>query len=305
MTEPYKKANPGDPIYAQDWNLIQVSARNEIDALRLDIITAQGNLAALGDRLVELTNKFSNLLVPNAPQQWVDGAKIGDKTIGGSKLVDKSIDASKLADKAINGTKIDPAAAISAQNMNLSTQLSMSGKEAIVGSFNGDETWLRLNQAGHFSNGVHTPGLFCPYQLNVGGVSGHGKPGHGNLWANSAGLAGNLAVGRLASDHKFHVYTRGAPEPGEVGLLEASSNNAYLRIMTSDGFDNRVELCCRPGGRLALWVAGSGDVFNINRDGVVYIEVGPNQLLFEPRLGKVSLIRRSDRKEIWAAPTVP
>lgn len=48
-----------------------------------------------------------------------------------------------------------------------------------------DGTWLRLNQNLDFGKpifGVHTPGLFAPNSLNVGGVSSWGDPGAGNVW---------------------------------------------------------------------------------------------------------------------------
>jgi hypothetical protein len=58
----------------------------------------------------------------------------------------------------------------------------------------GNDTWLRLNQDSAFTAGVHTPGLFAPGSLNVGGVGGWGNPGGGNVWiAGSVRLQGSLA----------------------------------------------------------------------------------------------------------------
>lgn len=113
MTVPYKQANPGEPIYAEDWNEIQVSARSDIDALRAsvarDIATAQAKLTVLTEQLAALTTKFANLIVPSAPnvtQPLIDGAKVSDKTISGAKLADKSIDGSKIADGSLDGSKL-------------------------------------------------------------------------------------------------------------------------------------------------------------------------------------------------------
>ena len=58
----------------------------------------------------------------------------------------------------------------------------MQGKETL----NSTDGWLRLNQAGHYSAGVHTPGNLAPGALNVGGANGWGNPGGGNLWVAGA-----------------------------------------------------------------------------------------------------------------------
>jgi hypothetical protein len=61
-----------------------------------------------------------------------------------------------------------------------------------------DGKWLRLNQNLDFSKpifGVHTPGLFAPNSLNVGGVSGWDDPGPGNVWVKgNTTLHGQLSV---------------------------------------------------------------------------------------------------------------
>jgi hypothetical protein len=64
--------------------------------------------------------------------------------------------------------------------------ISIRGKHAL----RGNDTWLRLNQDGAFGAGVHTPGVFAPGSLNVGGVGGWGNPGGGNVWV--AGRVGTL-----------------------------------------------------------------------------------------------------------------
>jgi len=78
--------------------------------------------------------------------------------------------------------------------------------------------------------------------------------------------SGCLGIGLTTPTHKFHVKADSA-----VGLFESSSDQAYLRLWAAAGPDYRVELCCRPAGRLALWTAGAGDVLNITRDGNVGI----------------------------------
>jgi hypothetical protein len=83
------------------------------------------------------------------------------------------------------------------------------------------------------------------------------------LYWNSAG---NVGVGTASPTHKFHVVAADA-----VGLLESTGTQAYLRLSTSEGLDNRVEITNRSGGRLSLWTAGAGDIFNITRAGNVGI----------------------------------
>ncbi|HSI41610.1 MAG TPA: hypothetical protein VLA00_13785 [Xanthobacteraceae bacterium] len=69
--------------------------------------------------------------------------------------------------------------------------VSIRGKHALRGS----DTWLRLNQDSAFPNGVHTPGLFAPTSLNVGGRGGWANPGTNNAW-----IVGDLLVmGRIGA----------------------------------------------------------------------------------------------------------
>jgi hypothetical protein len=77
---------------------------------------------------------------------------------------------------------------------------------------------------------------------------------------------GNLGIGTPAPNHRFHVVAADA-----VGLFESSGAQAYLRLSTNEGINNRVEITNRPGGRLSLWTAGGGDVFNITKGGNVGI----------------------------------
>lgn len=66
-----------------------------------------------------------------------------------------------------------------------SGDIQLNGKHA----FRTTDSWLRLNQDLVFSSGVHTPGLFAPMSLNVGGASGWASPGNGN-----AVITGNIGT---------------------------------------------------------------------------------------------------------------
>ncbi len=88
-------------------------------------------------------------------------------------------------------------------------------------------------------------------------------------------LSGNVGIGTNNPSHKFHVIAQEA-----VGLFESSANLAYLRLMTNEGMNNRVEFKNLPGGSLGLWTAGGGDVLNITRAGNVGIgTLTPSQKL--------------------------
>ena len=82
----------------------------------------------------------------------------------------------------------------------------------------------------------------------------------------SIAQGGNVGIGTTTPSHRFHVVAADA-----VGLFESTGNQAYLRLSTNEGLNNRVEITNRPGGRLSLWTASAGDVFNITRDGSVGI----------------------------------
>lgn len=77
--------------------------------------------------------------------------------------------------------------------------LEIRGKHAL----RGDDPWLRLNQDKQFTAGTHTPGLFAPQSLNVGGMNGWGNPGDNNAW-----IVGNLSVG-TAQLNKARVQIEG------------------------------------------------------------------------------------------------
>jgi hypothetical protein len=91
-----------------------------------------------------------------------------------------------------------------------------------------------------------------------------------SLWAGgnrslTVDTNGNLGIGTINPTHRFHVLA-----PDAVGLFESTGTQAYLRLTTREGLDNRVEITNRPGGRLSLWTP-AGDVFNITKAGLVGI----------------------------------
>jgi hypothetical protein len=73
---------------------------------------------------------------------------------------------------------------------NSNGDMAIHGKHA----FRGNDGWLRLNQDGAFPHGTHTPRLFAPMSLNVGGaIRWEHDPGAGNIIY--AGRLSKLDVG--------------------------------------------------------------------------------------------------------------
>ena len=174
----------------------------------------------------------------------------------------------------------DHIALIASGNVGIGTstpanKLDVIGDIAIQGkhAFRGSDTWLRLNQDFRFTSGVHTPGLFAPVSLNVGGASGWGNPGSGNAW-----ITGTVGVGTTAPQRKLHVHSDDWAGGAEIHASGATAGLSFTdrevgRQWDSGGAGERWVLYS--AARTArLWTSGNGDRLTVGSDGTVTV-VGP------------------------------
>lgn len=115
--------------------------------------------------------------------------------------------------------------------------LHMAGREALQST----DDWLRLNQAGQYPAGVHTPGNLAPGALNVGGANGWGNPGHGNLW--------------VAGASTFH------------GAVDLRACRLCLYYADTGGSSGHRTMCVRLGPN--EWSGWMGFVGDVNEDDIL------------------------------------
>src|SRR5438045_9509872 len=100
----------------------------------------------------------------------------------GSSSWQRVIGADGAGNVAVGALTVDVA-------LGVNGDVQLSGKHA----FRANDSWLRLNQDGAFTSGTHTPHLFAPMSLNVGGaIAWDHDPGAGAaIFAGNIGVANN------------------------------------------------------------------------------------------------------------------
>jgi hypothetical protein len=144
-------------------------------------------------------------------------------------------------------------------------RLEVAGGNGDVGATEGD---FKVGDGTYrFKVGVATTGT------NAGDVRVRAVGGTGRLMLG-AGTTDAISItqdavgfGTTAPTHPYH-FKAGL---NNIVAFESTGPETYLRLVTKEGLDNRVEFCNRPGGLAAIFVMGAGDALRVARDGSVTI----------------------------------
>jgi hypothetical protein len=149
-------------------------------------------------------------------------------------------------------------------NQGYNTGLAVAGDVWIAGknALRGSDSWLRLNQDGAFPSGVHTPGVFAPGSLNVGGRGGYGNPGGGNAWFTGSltidggvTLAGSLSVGGEAFFRANRTNISGFDGGARLGYhwVRTNGDDNEMWFAYAQAWPNRTDIPRRVEVAVPLW----------------------------------------------------
>ncbi len=145
-------------------------------------------------------------------------------------------------------------------------RIGSSGEELKIG-YVGHSNWAGIAHASSATTGKYALMQSSIGTTLVNAASGrniHFREANNDRMVLRSG--GNVGIGTTTPSHKLEV--KGGDN---VALFESTGTSAYIRLHSSEGFNNRVEFCNRSGGRAAIWVATAGDAFNVLKNGRVGI----------------------------------
>jgi hypothetical protein len=158
-------------------------------------------------------------------------------------------------------SKLEVAGDLALRQMTSGAARAMAPGETLIWN---DGTWLRLNQNLDFTKpilGVHTPGVFAPMSLNVGGAGNWGDPGGGNVW-----VTGNIGVGTTSLTGRLALSGNSAAQ----GTLTLFSPNAdFVYDGGSDGlfvFQNTGTTTAFLGGNVGMGTTTPTSTLHVEGD---------------------------------------
>ena len=159
--------------------------------------------------------------------------------------------------------------------LDVSGDVALNGKHAL----RANDSWLRLNQDGAFTSGVHTPGVFAPMSLNVGGASNWGNPGSGNVW-----ITGAIGAGTTAPARRLHVHSDTWSAGAEIHASGATAGFSFTDREANRQWDNGGPgerwVLYSTGRNANLWTSGNGDLLTVTPDGDLHMRNG--RILYNP-----------------------
>jgi hypothetical protein len=173
----------------------------------------------------------------------------------------------------------------------LSSPLEINGDITIAARTHGDDRrlpsgatliwndghWLRLNQNLNWTKpifGVHTPGVFAPGSLNVGGLGDWGDPGDGNAW-----IRGNVGIGTTTPSVSLHIGPEVSGGQAQI-QLDNKQSGQWGQI---NRWTNRLEILASDQICMAIGSIGSNKLTIANDGGVAIsggLTVGGNLRMF-------------------------
>src|SRR5919199_638257 len=246
----------GAPLATSQWGNVIGGITYTAGSVGIGTVAPDSPLTIGGGRW-DVANSEGDLKIGNSTYRF----KIG-VALGGGGAGDRRGPAHGGTDHLMLGSGTTDTVILQNDRVGIGTltpanQLDVAGDIAILGkhALRGSDPWLRLNQDGAFTAGVHTPSVFAPGSLNVGGAGNWGNPGWGNAW-----IAGSVGIGITAPRTPLHVL-------GRISTGADFTSAGAITFYPPDGFawfhiDNG-PAGGRPLGRLRFSYGGNPGDFEV------------------------------------------